>query len=134
MLFAAFAGVAAAVALPLAKKDGSAMLAAALVLALIAGAACVAAAALYIRVSYFAYFILDRALGGWASVKASWEATRGQIWHLVALVLVFALFNILGACALLVGLFITLPITLVASAYVYRKLESAAAVRLAQRS
>jgi len=134
MLVAGFAGIAAALAISLAKKEDAAMMAGAVVLALLAGAACVVAAAMYMRVTYFTYFILDRGLGGWASVKASWAATQGQVWHLMGFTLLLVLFNILGACALLVGLFISASITLVASAYVYRRLESAAAVRLAQGS
>jgi hypothetical protein len=134
VLAAGVAGVAAVVAVALAKKGDSGMLAVALILGLLSAAVIVASIALAFRVTFYAYFILDRALGGWASVKASWQATRGQVWHLLGFTLVVALFNVLGACALLVGLFITLPITLVAWAYAYRKLESASAVRLAQGS
>jgi len=40
------------------------------------------------------------------------------------LYLLFALINILGALALIVGLFWSIPTTMVAEAFVYRKLSS----------
>jgi hypothetical protein len=131
---AALAGVAAAMGIALAGKGGGVMLLGGLSLGLLATPAGAAAVAVYLRLAYSSYFIIDRGLEGWAAVKASWAATRGHVWRLAGLLLALLALNILGACALLLGLLITLPITLVASACVYRRLESDLAARLAQGS
>ena len=48
--------------------------------------------------------------------------TRGAKWSLLLLGIFLAAVNLLGVLALFVGLLWTIPTTLVASTYVYRKL------------
>ena len=79
---------------------------------------------LAIRFQFYGYFIVDRDSHIVESLKRSWDITRGNAWNLFLFGLLLFLINVLGALALFIGLFITLPTTLVAVALVYRKLLS----------
>jgi uncharacterized membrane protein len=68
------------------------------------------------------YFIMDRELGPVEALRKSAAATAGAKWNLFLLVLLLAGINLLGALALVVGLFATIPTTVVAVAFVYRRL------------
>ncbi|MBI4848423.1 MAG: hypothetical protein HY808_07605 [Nitrospirae bacterium] len=75
-----------------------------------------------IKFSLFPYFVVDKGLGPIEALKASGKATEDAKWDLFLFGLLLGLINLIGVLCLLVGLFATLPATLVASAYVYRKL------------
>ena len=80
---------------------------------------------------YVGYLIIDRNLGPIEALKESKVVTDGSKWHLFLFSLAVALLNIAGVLCLLVGLLVTIPVTLMASVYVYRqlspRLEAAAA-------
>jgi uncharacterized membrane protein len=76
------------------------------------------------KYSYFSYLIIDKGMKPWDAIKKSGEITEGQKWHLFLLGLALAGINILGTLALVVGLFITLPVTTLAWTRVYRQLSS----------
>jgi uncharacterized membrane protein len=48
--------------------------------------------------------------------------TRGNTWNLFFFGILIGLINILGLLCLVVGLFITVPLSMLASAFIYRKL------------
>lgn len=75
-----------------------------------------------IKLQYCEYLIVDKKLDAVDSLKESWEMTKGVKWNLFLLGLILGLINILGFLALLVGLLVTVPLSMVANAYVYRKL------------
>lgn len=75
-----------------------------------------------IKLQYSEYLIVDKKLDAVDSIKKSWEMTKGVKWNLFLFGLILGLINILGILALLVGLLITVPLTFIANAYVYRKL------------
>jgi uncharacterized membrane protein len=75
-----------------------------------------------IKFFYYPYLIVDKDEGIIGSLRASSQITMGAKWDLLGLFLVLALINILGAACLLIGLFVTVPITMVATAIVYRSL------------
>jgi len=75
-----------------------------------------------IKYQFFAYLIVDKNLSPMEAIKKSGEITMGKKGKLFLLGLLFALINIVGAICLLVGLFVTIPVTMIAVAYVYRKL------------
>jgi len=79
---------------------------------------------LSIRLSFFDYFIVDRNSKIIESLKKSWEITKGNTWNLFLLYLLLGLINFLGALALMIGLFWSIPTTMLAQAFVYRKLSS----------
>lgn len=75
-----------------------------------------------IRFQFFSYFIVDKGLGPIEALKRSSLITRGVKWDLFLFGLLLVLINLLGALCLLIGLFATVPTTMVAMAFVYRKL------------
>lgn len=72
---------------------------------------------------FYSYLIVDKKLGPIESLKESKRLTSGSKWKLFLFGLVLALLNIGGAVVFLVGLLITVPITMLSYAYVYRKLQ-----------
>ncbi|NLI80249.1 MAG: hypothetical protein GX443_00975 [Deltaproteobacteria bacterium] len=76
-----------------------------------------------IRYMFFAYFIVDAGKGPWESLKSSAAITRNVKLDLFLLALALTGINVLGLLALGVGLFVTIPLSLVASAYVFRGLQ-----------
>lgn len=75
-----------------------------------------------IRLMFFNYFIVDKGLGPIMAIKASFQTTQDVFWLLFGFLIVIGLINILGALVFLVGLFVTIPTTLLAITFVYRKL------------
>ncbi len=56
------------------------------------------------------------------SLKRSTRMTQGVRWHLLGFLLVLIGLNILGAILFLVGLLISVPVTMLAFAHIYQKL------------
>jgi len=79
---------------------------------------------LSIRLGFFDYLIVDKNSKIIESLKKSWEITKGNTWNLFLLYLLLVLINLLGFFALIVGLFWSIPTTMIAEAFVYRKLSS----------
>lgn len=75
-----------------------------------------------IKFQFFTYFIVDKELGPIEALKRSSAITKGAKWDLFFFGLLLGLINLLGALGLLIGLFVTIPTTMVATAFVYRKL------------
>jgi uncharacterized membrane protein len=73
---------------------------------------------------FFDYLIVDKNSRIIESLKKSWEITKGSTWNLFLLYLLLGLINLLGIFALIVGLFWSIPTTMIAEAFVYRKLSS----------
>ncbi len=78
---------------------------------------------LMLRYSMVRYSILDGA-GITDSLRRSAHMTVGAKWHLLGFFIVLILLNILGAILLLVGLLVTIPVTMIAYAHVYQKLHA----------
>lgn len=78
---------------------------------------------LSIRLGFYNYYIVDKNMGPFEALKASWAVTKGISWNLFLLGLLLGLINIAGALALVVGLLVTVPLTTLAHAYVYRKVS-----------
>lgn len=76
-----------------------------------------------IKFSQYGYLIIDRGCGPIEALKRSALITNGEKWDLCVFSLAIAGINILGALCLLIGLFATIPTTMVAAAFVYRKLQ-----------
>jgi len=74
-----------------------------------------------IKFQFFPHLIVDKKLEPIEALKQSSAITRGIKWQLLAFLLVVVIINVLGIL-FLVGLFITIPITILAMAFVYRKL------------
>ncbi len=72
------------------------------------------------------YIVVDRGLGPVESLKESWRITNGNKWRILLLGLALIGINILGVIALIVGLLVSVPITLLAVVHAYRFLQAAA--------
>jgi len=75
-----------------------------------------------IKFYFFDYLIIDKGLGPIDALEKSSEITRGIKFDLLSFGILIGIINLLGLLCLLVGLFVTIPITMVATAFVYRKL------------
>ncbi len=72
---------------------------------------------------FYSYAIVDREAGPIESMKISADITRGAKWNLLGLLIITVLINLVGLLCLVVGLLVTIPMTSVALAHVYRTLE-----------
>ncbi len=70
------------------------------------------------------YLVAERNLGPIESIKESIRITKGHRLALFGFLMLFLLINILGALALLVGLLVTLPVTMLALVHAYRTLSA----------
>jgi uncharacterized membrane protein len=77
-----------------------------------------------IKFQFFPYFIVESELGPIESLKRSSAITDGAKMDLFLFGLLLLGINIVGALCCLIGLFATIPITMVALAYVYRTLRA----------
>jgi len=75
-----------------------------------------------IKFQFFPYLIIDKKLGPIEALKQSAAITQGVKWQLWVFSLATWVVNIIGALLLIVGLFVTIPVTMLATAFVYRKL------------
>jgi len=75
-----------------------------------------------IKYQFFAYLIIDKHMEPMEAIRKSGEMTAGNKGKLFWLGILFALINLVGVLCLLVGLFVTIPTTMMAMVYVYRKL------------
>ena len=75
-----------------------------------------------IQYMFFSYFIIDEDLGPMEALKRSAAITEGAKWDLFLFGLLLAGINLLGALCLLVGLIATIPATMLAFAFAYRRL------------
>jgi uncharacterized membrane protein len=74
---------------------------------------------LAIRLQFFGYFIVDKHQGPMEALKSSFTITHGIFWQLFTFGLVLAGINIIGFFCLLLGLFVSIPVTGLAVALVY---------------
>jgi len=75
-----------------------------------------------IKFQFFDYLIIDKRLGPIDALEKSSEITRGVKLDLLTFGILIWIINLLGLLCLVVGLFVTIPMTVVAKAFVYRKL------------
>jgi uncharacterized membrane protein len=79
---------------------------------------------IYLSVKYcFSFYLLvDKNLGPIEALKQSGEITNGAKLDIFLIMLLYALVIIAGIAALFVGVFVAIPVILMANIYVYRKL------------
>lgn len=76
-----------------------------------------------IRLQFYGYFIVEhKEMAVIDTLKKSMEITTGKFWKLFGFIVVIIGLNILGAIALGVGLFVTLPMSAIAYTLLYKKL------------
>lgn len=72
---------------------------------------------------FASYLIVDKSRRPFEAIKESWNLTKGHKWQLLLLVVTIIGLNILGLLALIVGLLVTIPISMLAIVHAYRTLE-----------
>jgi len=85
-----------------------------------------------IKFQFIGYFIVEKGAGPIEALKRSAAITRGAKWDLFLFALLLMLINLVGLLALIIGLFATIPVTMMANAFVYRKLLSQVETATAQ--
>jgi uncharacterized membrane protein len=81
-----------------------------------------------VQFSLGGYLIVDKRLGPIEALKRSSAITTGTKWDLGIFLGFLVLINLLGACVFLIGLMVSLPITMLAGVHVYRQLLAHPAV------
>jgi len=71
---------------------------------------------------FFPYVLIDKELGVWVALSEAKRISKDVRWELFKFMMVMGALNIAGVLTFFVGLFITIPITAVATAHVYRQL------------
>lgn len=79
---------------------------------------------LYLAVRLFAapLLLIDRGIGIIESIRMSFRITRGNEWKIVGLYLLCLLINLLGICALIVGVVVTIILSYFAIMVAYRQI------------
>jgi uncharacterized membrane protein len=67
-------------------------------------------------------FILDKKLDFWNAMEASRKVAQKHIFELSIFVIILGLINLLGVILCLVGIFVTIPLTILATAIAYEEL------------
>lgn len=78
---------------------------------------------LIIRMGLYGYLIVDKKMGIIDSLKESMRLTKGNAFNLFLFWFVLVGILILGFLAIIVGLLVAIPVTLLAYVFVYRYLE-----------
>ncbi len=78
------------------------------------------------RLTFVEYLVLDAGKGPMEAVKDSFRITQWSVGKLVLFMFALGILNILGALALLVGLLVTIPVSILATAHLYRTFYAAA--------
>jgi uncharacterized membrane protein len=79
---------------------------------------------LTIRFQFYSYFIVDDGVGPIEALRRSSQITSGVKMDLFAFALLLFVINCLGAFLFMIGLYVSMPVTALALAFVYRKLQS----------
>lgn len=69
------------------------------------------------------FSVVDKKMNPIEAVKNSYYLTKGHLFELFLLALTLIILNFVGLIALVVGLFVTVPVTVIATARVYRILS-----------
>jgi len=79
-----------------------------------------------IRLWFLGFVIVDKKAGPLDAIQQSWDISRGHTMDLLVLFIALVGLNILGAICLGIGLLVTVPISGLALAHIYRTLSPVA--------
>ncbi|MHB8443004.1 MAG: hypothetical protein ACYDAS_01350 [Patescibacteria group bacterium] len=79
-----------------------------------------------IALSFWAYIIIDQNKQIIESIKESYRITKRKKWKIFGFLFILSILNIVGFFLLLVGLLITIPISILSMVFLYKKLEEIA--------
>lgn len=81
---------------------------------------------LFVRFSLWPFFILDKKANAISAFLQSWTATRGHTKDLFFLYILLFSINSAGAILMVIGLYASIPFTVLAMAQLYKKLTTSA--------
>ncbi len=81
-----------------------------------------------IRLWFLAFVIVDTKAGPIEAIQQSWDISRGRTMELLGFFLLLIVLNVAGIICLGIGLLVTLPISGLALAHLYRNLKPRVAV------
>lgn len=76
-----------------------------------------------LRLWFVGFVLVDERTGPIDAIQRSWDITRGHTMDLLVFFIILVGLNLLGAVCLGVGLLVTVPISGLAQAYLYRELK-----------
>lgn len=79
-----------------------------------------------LRFQFYNYFLVDKNVGIVDSFRQSARITDGHVWQLIGFWTALIGINILGLLFFIIGLFASMPVSMLAIAYAYRKLSAPA--------
>lgn len=77
----------------------------------------------WITYSFYFYFIVEKGAGPVDAMKMSRKITVGERWHILGCFLIVILTNLVGAIVIGIGLFVSVPVSMLMLVYVYKKLS-----------
>ncbi len=78
---------------------------------------------LAIRLQFYRFLVVDKeGIGPVMALKESWRMTENHTWNLFLFMLLVILLNFVGVLLFGIGLFVTVPVSILAYAFLYRKL------------
>ncbi len=81
---------------------------------------------LAVRLQFYKFLIVDdENLRPVAALKKSMKMTKGHFWKLFGFILAIILLNIVGLLVFIIGLAITIPVSVLATAFLYKKFAHA---------
>jgi uncharacterized membrane protein len=81
---------------------------------------------LFLKYQFYSYFIVYEGQGPLQAFKHSGQITKGARWNLFLFWALILAVNILGALALGAGLLVSMPVSALATTFVFRRLNKAA--------
>ncbi|MEA3506627.1 MAG: hypothetical protein U9R36_03945 [Elusimicrobiota bacterium] len=87
-----------------------------------------------VKFYFYSYNIVDKGLGPVEALKRSSVLTAGVKWILFFFLIILTGINLLGLLAFGAGLFFTVPLSALATVYVYRRLEECEASQILSRT
>lgn len=82
---------------------------------------------LAVRLSFAPIIVIDTKIGPVEAIKESYNITKGVFWKMLLFWISIGLLNLAGFVALVVGLLVSIPVSTLATIYVYRELTKAKA-------
>jgi uncharacterized membrane protein len=77
------------------------------------------------KYAFISYVIVDEDLDPFTALKRSAELTQGNKMHVLGWAFAAVGVEILGLLALIIGLFVAIPVVMIANAFIYRQLSGA---------
>ena len=75
-----------------------------------------------IRLSFAQYLVVDKNINPLQAVKKSWQITRGNMWEVIYLFIIFFIMMIAGALCIGIGLLFVLPVIYFATIDAYKQM------------